>query len=102
MYYFRQLVQNRIGQLIFLNNALEAAPAFVVVQFRLAASIIRDSSLVLGYVHHLIAGQKRIGPIPERRPPIEERKAVQPKSQTSSILSPPLPVWRCKVCGYIL
>jgi ferredoxin-thioredoxin reductase catalytic subunit len=52
------------------------------------------------YVSEAVAnGQKKIGAIPERRPPIKERKR---KTQTArSLSSLPLPVWRCKVCGYL-
>ena len=41
------------------------------------------------------------GSIPERRPPIKERRKVMTKPTESSISSLPLPVWRCKVCGYL-
>jgi ferredoxin-thioredoxin reductase catalytic subunit len=46
-------------------------------------------------------GKVKIGSIPERRPPTGKRhpaKAVQPMPTLSSL---PLPVWRCKVCGYL-
>ncbi len=41
------------------------------------------------------------GSIPERRPPIKERRKVMTETTKSSISSLPLPVWRCKVCGYL-
>ncbi len=41
------------------------------------------------------------GSIPERRPPNKERRKVMTKPAESSISSLPLPVWRCKVCGYL-
>lgn len=48
-------------------------------------------------------GEKGLGPIPERRPPKDERaqmktaeKAAPPVPQTLSV-----PVWRCRVCGYL-
>ncbi len=44
--------------------------------------------------------EKTVGAIPERRPPPEIRKkerVVTPKT----ISQLPLPVWRCKVCGYL-
>ncbi len=48
-------------------------------------------------------GEKGLGPIPERRPPLEERaqtktaeKAASPMPQNLSV-----PVWRCRVCGYL-
>ena len=48
-----------------------------------------------------LKGLKRIGSIPERRPPPEERKKKSPVAGPSGIKSPSLPVWRCKVCGYL-
>lgn len=44
-------------------------------------------------------GKKTIAPIPERRLPVEERNKMKNKDQTISSLS--VPVWRCKVCGYL-
>ncbi len=49
----------------------------------------------------VLKGEKKFQPIPERRPPAEERKKPQPEPQTAGISSLPLPVWRCKVCGYL-
>jgi len=49
----------------------------------------------------VIKGKKHVDPIPERRPPAEERAISKSKSAPSAILSPPLPIWRCKVCGYL-
>ena len=45
-------------------------------------------------------GEKKAGSIPERRPPPAERKrATRRKGGTLTRLS--LPVWRCRVCGYL-
>jgi len=45
-------------------------------------------------------GEKKAGSIPERRPPRAERRTEAPKEGTKPTgLS--LPVWRCKVCGYL-
>ncbi len=45
-------------------------------------------------------GRKGIGTIPERRPPPGERaKTIRSSEKSTSALS--LPVWRCKVCGYL-
>lgn len=49
----------------------------------------------------VLKGEKKLGSIPERRPPSEKRKKAKPKSMAKSISSLPLPVWRCKVCGYL-
>lgn len=51
----------------------------------------------------VLDAEREIGSIPERRPPLEERKKVktQIKGPAEGIGSPPLPVWRCKVCGYL-
>ena len=49
----------------------------------------------------VLKGEKKLQPIPERRPPDEERKKPQPELKAAGISSLPLPVWRCKVCGYL-
>lgn len=49
----------------------------------------------------VLKGEKKLQPIPERRPPAEERKKPRPEPKASGISSLPLPVWRCKVCGYL-
>jgi ferredoxin-thioredoxin reductase catalytic chain len=44
-------------------------------------------------------GKKKAASIPERRPPREERmKNAIPATSVGQL---PLPVWRCKVCGYL-
>jgi ferredoxin-thioredoxin reductase catalytic subunit len=48
-----------------------------------------------------VAGKKQIGPIPERRPLPEKRRKMQSKAPPKSALAPALPVWRCRVCGYL-
>jgi ferredoxin-thioredoxin reductase catalytic subunit len=60
------------------------------------------------YVNEAIAdGRERVAPVPERRPPRSERgkmkdRAVQTVQVGSTPLgSLPLPVWRCRVCGYL-
>jgi ferredoxin-thioredoxin reductase catalytic chain len=56
------------------------------------------------YVSDAIAkGEKPVAPVPERRPPRSMRRkggAVQTVSATPSPVFP-LPVWRCRVCGYL-
>lgn len=49
----------------------------------------------------VLRGEKKVGSIPERRPTIEERKKTKAKSWKEVVSSIPLPVWRCKVCGYL-
>ena len=45
-------------------------------------------------------GEKKAGSIPERRrPPAERKTETQKKGRKPADL--PLPVWRCKVCGYL-
>ncbi len=46
-------------------------------------------------------GKKEIGTIPERRPPPGKREIVESVSNLKTTSSLPLPVWRCKVCGYL-
>lgn len=43
-------------------------------------------------------GQRELEPVPERRPPPEER--ARPK-RAPSISGLSVPVWRCLVCGYL-
>jgi ferredoxin-thioredoxin reductase catalytic subunit len=45
-------------------------------------------------------GEKKITAIPERRPPVEEREKAS-KQELKGISALPLPVWRCRVCGYL-
>ncbi len=48
----------------------------------------------------ILKGEKKLQPIPERRPAEEERaKKKDASSAMPSGLS--LPVWRCRVCGYL-
>lgn len=49
----------------------------------------------------VLKGQRKVASIPERRPPKEERKKEKPKPPAKSIPALSLPVWRCRVCGYL-
>ena len=58
------------------------------------------------YVSDEIArGEREPQPIPERRPPAEKRQheqaATSPSSGATMPQQLPLPVWRCRVCGYL-
>ncbi len=57
------------------------------------------------YVSEEVArGEKEVGSIPERRPPEAERKKMMEASKLKESQAPsslPLPVWRCRVCGYL-
>jgi ferredoxin-thioredoxin reductase catalytic subunit len=54
------------------------------------------------YVSRAVVESKgKIGSIPERRPPPGKRQLAKAESPKTSISSLPLPVWRCKVCGYL-
>jgi ferredoxin-thioredoxin reductase catalytic subunit len=56
------------------------------------------------YVNEAIAsGKQKVAPIPERRPPRSERMKAGSVRIASTTALPvfPLPVWRCKVCGYL-
>jgi ferredoxin-thioredoxin reductase catalytic subunit/rubredoxin len=49
-------------------------------------------------------GKAKIESIPERRPSRSRRmqaKTAAPAGKPASISNLPLPVWRCKVCGYL-
>jgi ferredoxin-thioredoxin reductase catalytic subunit len=45
-------------------------------------------------------GGKKVGSLPERRPPPAERKKEASKKHRR-LIGPSLPIWRCKVCGYL-
>ncbi|MDH4210129.1 MAG: ferredoxin:glutaredoxin reductase [candidate division WOR-3 bacterium] len=48
----------------------------------------------------IVDGEKQLTKIPERRPPVDQRQ--KPASVGSTSVSKlPLPVWRCRVCGYL-
>ena len=49
----------------------------------------------------VLRGEKEMGSIPERRPPPREQEKQKAKAPPSSPLQVPLPVWRCRVCGYL-
>jgi ferredoxin-thioredoxin reductase catalytic subunit len=51
----------------------------------------------------VLSGKLKLGSIPERRAPKEERTQTKKKEQNKStaISSLSKPVWRCKVCGYL-
>ena len=60
------------------------------------------------YVNEAVAnGTQNVAPVPERRPPRSERGVKKGRVvQTVQVGAPalgslPLPVWRCKVCGYL-
>jgi ferredoxin-thioredoxin reductase catalytic subunit len=46
-------------------------------------------------------GKKSPGSIPERRIPKEERDKLNKKNEGAKFSSFSMPVWRCKVCGYL-
>jgi ferredoxin-thioredoxin reductase catalytic chain len=48
-----------------------------------------------------LKGERQVHSIPERRPPREDRQKTVPVSPAPGIFSLPLPVWRCRVCGYL-
>ena len=48
-----------------------------------------------------LKGERQIGSIPERRPPLEERKKAENQARPQGTLKVPMPVWRCRVCGYL-
>jgi ferredoxin-thioredoxin reductase catalytic subunit len=49
----------------------------------------------------VLDGKRKVGSIPERRPPREKRMKKETQKQKKDISSLPLPVWRCRVCGYL-
>jgi ferredoxin-thioredoxin reductase catalytic chain len=49
----------------------------------------------------VLEGKMKLTSIPERRPSREERKAASEKSPAIISKSLPVPIWRCRVCGYL-
>jgi len=49
----------------------------------------------------VLDGKPKVRAIPERRPPEAERVKMKTKGMPAALKSLPLPVWRCKVCGYL-
>jgi ferredoxin-thioredoxin reductase catalytic subunit len=52
----------------------------------------------------VLDGKRELGPIPERRPPEEDRKLRASDAVSAAGRGPGLatvPVWRCRVCGYL-
>lgn len=47
----------------------------------------------------VLKGEETITSIPERRPPPEGRTSKS--SPPASLTNVPIPVWRCRVCGYL-
>ncbi len=49
----------------------------------------------------VLNGEKKLTSIPERRPGPSQRQSAKQTVQEQTLSSLPLPVWRCKVCGYL-
>ena len=50
----------------------------------------------------VLRGEKEVGSIPERRPPEGQRPQDQTaRAPAGPAEEPSLPVWRCRVCGYL-
>lgn len=49
----------------------------------------------------VLNGEKKLTSIPERRPGPNQRQSAKQTVQEQTLNSLPLPVWRCKVCGYL-
>jgi ferredoxin-thioredoxin reductase catalytic subunit len=53
----------------------------------------------------ILRGEKAAQAIPERRPPVEERRRMKqsrpPQNVAGGKAALAYPVWRCKVCGYL-
>ncbi len=48
----------------------------------------------------VLSGDQTVQSIPERRKPVEERAQAQVTAR-AAVVTVSLPVWRCKVCGYL-
>ncbi len=49
----------------------------------------------------VVKGKKNVGSIPERRPTKEMRKKMEKEKLSGTKPKIKMPVWRCKVCGYL-
>ncbi len=51
----------------------------------------------------VLEGKRQVQSIPERRPPEGQRPQERPPAPAAGVpgTAPPLPVWRCRVCGYL-
>lgn len=49
----------------------------------------------------VLDGKRNLSSIPERRPSPEERKTTPVQTHATITKVPPVPVWRCRVCGYL-
>jgi len=49
----------------------------------------------------VLDGEEELHSTPERRPPPGKRKQTAATLIASALTELPLPVWRCKVCGYL-
>jgi ferredoxin-thioredoxin reductase catalytic chain len=49
----------------------------------------------------VLEGRKDVQPVPERRPPEDQRTQEKTTRAPAPRSEPALPVWRCRVCGYL-
>jgi ferredoxin-thioredoxin reductase catalytic chain len=49
----------------------------------------------------ILDGNRELKSIPERRPPLSQRKKAAEQGRPAGPSELPYPVWRCKVCGYL-
>jgi ferredoxin-thioredoxin reductase catalytic subunit len=49
----------------------------------------------------IIDGKRKLGSIPERRLPRQEREKMEKNNKKNIVNTLSKPVWRCKVCGYL-
>ncbi|PVV83540.1 ferredoxin:glutaredoxin reductase [Dehalogenimonas alkenigignens] len=47
----------------------------------------------------VLQGKRKLGPVPERRGKVADKKAKTPA--VGAVIKLSQPVWRCKVCGYL-
>ncbi len=49
----------------------------------------------------VLRGEQKVRSIPERRPPPDQRLQNKPSAAPKTLTNVPLPIWRCRVCGYL-
>jgi ferredoxin-thioredoxin reductase catalytic subunit len=49
----------------------------------------------------VVDGREKVQAVPERRPPETGRVMLKAKTKPVNFASLPVPIWRCRVCGYL-
>jgi ferredoxin-thioredoxin reductase catalytic chain len=84
------------------GNEAEDLDIVCPCDYRDADVVEYDACYCALYVsERILDGSQELKSIPERRPPASIRKKKAVQKDTMDLSSLPLPVYRCKVCGYL-